>query len=239
MIILEPNTKQGKLKHVEGRVLLRVDTQFKNNHTFADGTTIRLERVYDNFDNKYTQPIQGNVISAENIPEGAIVLFHHNGTHAVNQILNADQLSGEDIASQVKLYSVPERECYAWKMSDGEWQPTKGFAFALRCFRPYSGTIQGIEPTLLKCTLWMRTGEYKNLAVRTVKAADYEIIFREPDTGREARIIRCRPDGDAIERREEEVIAIDHKLTDEILNNKVYVGLSKSDAKPLNEYVCQ
>lgn len=226
----------SKLVHVENRIVAKVWLKEKNHHTFSHGLTIRIERQYDNFNRRETEPIQGTIVSAENIPEGALVLFHHNVCDPVNEIMNSGQLSGDEIASQVKYYSIIERECYAWKMPEGEWQPTKGFAFALRIFKPYIGTIQGIEPTLVKQALWMRTGQYKDLAVRTIKAADYEIIFREPETGREARLIRCRPDGDEIERREEEVIAIDHKMTKQILNGEMFIGLSKSDCKPIKSY---
>ncbi len=234
-MILESNNKQGKLAHIEGRIIVKVWLQEKNHHTFSHGLTIRLERQYNNFNRRETEPIQGIVVSGESIPEGAIILFHHNATHANHEIFNVGNLNGEEIASQVKYFSILEKECYAWKMPDGEWQPTKGFAFAYRIFKPYIGSIQGIEPTLIKDSLWMRTGQYKNMAVRTVKAADYEIIFREPETGREARIIRCRPDGDEADKREEEVIAIDHRMTKQILKGELLIGLSKSDCKQINE----
>lgn len=237
MIILS-QTKEGKLKHTECRVILKVWLQEKNHHTFSDGTTIRLERQFDNFDRRYTEPIQGTVISAENIPEGAIVLFHHNSVHAVNEIFNSGQLSGEEIASQMKLYSILETECFAWKVADGgEWQPTKGFDFALRVFKPYHGVIEGIEPTKFKNTLYMTTGDFKGLVVRTIIAADYEIIFREPSTGQESRLIRCRPYGNEKEHREEEVVAIDHKMTEQVNNGELFVGLSKENCKSLKEII--
>jgi hypothetical protein len=82
----------------------------------------------------------------------------------------------------------------------------------------------------------MTTGEYKGLVVRTIKASDYEIVFREPTTGQESRLIRCRPNGDERTNREEEVIAIDHSATEKVNSGKLYVGLSKKNAKPVNEY---
>lgn len=233
---LKTNKKLGgKLKCTEGRLIIKVWLQEKNHHTFSDGTTIRLERGFDNFDRRYTEPIQGTVIGSENIPEGAIVLFHHNSVHAVNEIFNSGQLSGDDIASQTKLYSILERECFAWKMLDGEWQPTIGYDFALRVFKPYHGIIEGVEPTKFKNTLFMRTGDFKDLVVRTIVASDYEIIFREPSTGQESRLIRCRPYGNEKEHREEEVVAIDHGMTKKVNEGELYIGLSKSDCKSLKE----
>lgn len=227
------------LTHVENRLILKVDLNYKNNHTFANGVTISLQRRFENFDRKYTEPVSGEVISGNGIPKGALILFHHNGCREENEILNHGQLSGKEIASDIKFFSVPEEDCFAWKMADGEWQPTNTFDFALRCFVPYNGVIQGIEPTLIKDCLYMRTGEYAGQVVRTLKACDYEVVFREPSTGQESRLIRCRPNGDERTNREAEVIALDHGLTKKLNAGQILVGLTKSNAKPLNEYICQ
>ncbi len=234
----------SKLTHIEGRIIIKVDLKFKDHHTFSTGVTIRLERRFDNFDRKYTQPVSGEVISGGNIAKGAMILFHHNGCREENEVLNHGQLSGEEIKSEVKYYSVWEEECYAWKEPKGEWQPTFTFDFALRVFAPYNGILQGIEPTLLKDTLYMRTGQYKGHVVRTLKACDYEIIFREPNTGQESRLIRCRPNGDykwisGDERmgREPEVIAIDNGLTEKLNKDQLLIGLNKTDAKSLKMYL--
>jgi hypothetical protein len=245
-VIHKNRNRMSRLTHVERRILLKVDLNFKNNHTFSNGVTIKLERRYENFDRKYTEPVSGEVISGEGIPKGSLILFHHNGCREENEILNHGQLSGEEIASDIKYFSVVEEECYAWKDADGEWQPMPTFDFALRVFEKYEGIIQGIEPTLIKDTLYMRTGEYAGKVVRTLKATDYEIVFREPNTGQESRLIRCRPNGDykwisGDEKmgREPEVVAIDNNLTKKVNNKQVLIGLNKSDAKPINEYICQ
>ncbi len=41
------------IKHVQGRIVVKVDLDGKNWHTFSNGTKIRLERNTDNFDLKY------------------------------------------------------------------------------------------------------------------------------------------------------------------------------------------
>jgi len=227
------------LTHVENRLLLKVWLEEKNFHTFSNGVTIRHERQFDSFERRHTEPVQGTVVSAERIPEGAIVLFHHNSVHGVNELFNTGQLSGEEIASQIKLYSIPESECFAWKEPNGSWKPMRGFDFALRIFKPYTGIIEGVKPTKIKNTLWMQTGDFINMAVRTVIAADYTVIFREPTTGQESSLIRCRPYGDEKEKREEEVIAIDHKMTEQVLSGELLIGLSEDDCKPLKELACQ
>ena len=175
----------NSLIHVENRILIKVWTEEKNHHTFSHGVTIRIERRFDNFNCRETEPIQGSVISGEGIPHGVTILFHHNATHPVNEVFNHKQTSGVDIASQTKIFSVPEADCYAWLDDSGEWKPMKNFDFALRVFIPYSGIISGIEPALMKNTLFGTTGKYSGLVVRTLKACDYEIVFREPKSGQE------------------------------------------------------
>lgn len=222
-----------KLTYVKDRVIVSIDMEYKNSVTFEDGTKIRLERKYDCFDQKYTQPVNALVIAAESIPEGAEILLHHNSTHPTNEILNYKQVSGADIASNIKYFSVPVTECFAWR-NDNEWQPLPGFDFALRVFKPYTGVITGIEPTQLKDTLYMTTGQYKGLIVRTLKACDYCIIFQDIN-GREGNLIRTRTNGDEKTQREPEVVAIDHGATEKLKKGEILIGLTKTDAKQLKE----
>ena len=211
------------LKHIEGRVVLSVDPEQKNYWTFSSGETIRLERNFDNFDKKYTSQVLGVCISAEDIPQDAFVLFHHNGLHETYQILNHGKLSGKDIAAGIKLISIPERDCFFWKLKDEEkWHPTKNYATALRVYEPYNGLLEGVEPTLIKNTLYVTSGKYEGQVVKTLKACDYQITFRN-ENGIDENIIRFRPDGD--EDREEEAIAIMHELTEKVKDGKLIAKL--------------
>lgn len=222
------------LKHTHGRIVTKVDLNQKNGVTWEDGTELVLERDFNNLDRKYTSQVLGTVIDAENIPSGAIVLFHHNSVHDTYEIFNHSALSGEEIASGIKIYSIMERDVFFWKMpNDEDWKPTKGFDTALRVFQPYTGTLVGIEPNQIKDTLYITSGKYKGLCCRTVDHADYMITFRDPQTGKDMEIIRIRADGNEEDGREPEVIAIDHYLTDEILKGNIFVGLNISDCKPL------
>lgn len=222
-----------QLKHVENRIAVRVDMNYKNSHTFGDGTKIALERRYDNFDRKYTEPVNAVVMSGENIPEGSEILIHHNSCHDTNRIFNYTALSGDEIASDIKYFSIPETEAFAWYSKESKnWQPLPGFDFALRVFRPYKGVLEGIEPTLIKDCLYVTTGEYKGLVCRTLKSCDYQLIFQDQN-GREGNLIRFRSSEDVKTQRECEVIAIDHSLTNEMLNRNLIAGISKSDAKPV------
>jgi hypothetical protein len=221
------------LKHREGRVIVFADLEKKNSHTFENGQTIRLERNFNNFNNREVQPVNCVVISAENIPTGAEILVNHNALHEINKIYDYKNLSGDDIASDIKHFSLPEGDCYLWRENENEkWKPCGIYATALRVFKPYEGMIDGIEPTLIKDNLYVTSGEYEGLVVKTLKACDYAIVFQDSN-GRENQIIRFRPNGDEKDNREPEAIMIDHNLTDKINNGELLIGLSIKDCKPL------
>lgn len=227
--------KKDKLTYIEGRIICQVDMEGKNSHRFADGTTIRLERRYDNFNMRYVNPVNATVISAENIPEGAVILIHHNSIHDTNRVFNYSSLSGDEIASNIRYFSIPETEAFAWYDKESKnWKPLPGFDFALRVFKPYKGILEGVEPTLIKDCLYVTTGEYKGLICRTLKSCDYNIIFQDVN-GREGNLIRFRSVEDLKTQRELEIVAIDHTLTEQLQNGDLIVGITKSDAKPLKE----
>ncbi len=226
-----------KLTHVYNRVVVSVDMERKNSHTFQDGTTIRLERKYNEFNQRITQPVQGIVISAENIPDGSELLFSHNATHDSNRIFNYTPLSGSDIASDIRYFSIPEADCYAWRDKGGELKPMKDFAFGLRVFKPYTGFLTGIESEILKDVLYMTTGHLKGNVCMTLKACDYQIIFQNED-GREESVIRLRHSEERKYFEREELIGIRHDLTEQVNEGKLIVGLSISDAKPISEIQC-
>jgi hypothetical protein len=148
-------------------------------------------------------------------------------------VYNYTPLSGDDVASDIRYYSIPSEMAYAY-LDGTEWKPIKPYAFGLRVFRPYSGILQGIEPTQLKDTLYVYTGELSGKIVKTVKAADYCIVHQGID-GREGNIIvfkHYEEDDNDIE----EVLCILDELTEQLHKSKLLVGLTKTDAKPIKEY---
>lgn len=225
--------ESGKgLKCVYGRVVIAINLQSKNWHTMPDGTTIRLERQYNNLNRRETEPVNAFVIDADNIPKGAEILIHPNEIHDVNRIFNFVPLSGKEAMSDIRFYSIHEPQCFAWRMGTDEWKPTKSFDFAVWVYNPYKGLLDGIDPTLVPDTLYVTTGELKGQVVKTLKASDYCIIFQEHD-GKERRLIRFRPFGDIENNRESEAIMIMDELTAQVENNELYIGVELSDAKPL------
>ena len=224
-----------KLKAPSNRVIIKVDLESKNSHTFKDGTKIKLERVYDNFNMRYVKPVNAEVVDAKDIPTGAEILIHHNATHDTYKIFNYQRPTTE-ASSDIQYFSIPIEECFMWREEKGSpWNALNNFVTALRIFKPYKGMLEGIEPEVMNNKLYITSGELKGRAVNTVISSDYEIIYQNDD-GTEGKIIRLRyyPDGND----RNEIIAINDNMTELIENGELLVGYNKSDAKQLKEVEC-
>lgn len=221
-----------KLIAPKGRVIVQVDLESKNTHSFADGTKIRLERAFDNFNMRYVKPVNAIVINGEGIPDGADVLIHHNATHDTHRIFNY-QPPTKEASSDIKFYSIPEQECFLWKDPESStWNTLHNFVTALRIYKPYNGPLEGIDPTLIKNKLYITSGELSGKVCDVLKASDYEIIF-QGDDGIEQKMIRLRHYENEFHEREE-VIAIDHGTTKRVEDGELWVGIDLKDAKKLN-----
>lgn len=214
------------LKHVFGRVVISIDLEGKNSHTFNDGTKLYIGRQFNNLNRRETEPVNAFVVSGDEIPKGAEILIHPNAIHDSNKIFNFTS----DI-SDVKYYSIPESQCYLWREGEGEWQPLKNFVTAFRVYEEYKGPIVGIENTQIKNVLYITSGHLKGKVVHTLKACDYEIIYMG-SKGYEERIIRCRHFENEVNEREE-VVAVDKDLTKKVLNGDLLIGISPSTAKSI------
>ena len=224
-----------KLKAPSNRVIIKVDLESKNSHTFKDGTKIKLERVYDNFNMRYVKPVNAEVVDGKDIPTGAEILIHHNATHDTYKIFNYQRPTTE-ASSDIQYFSIPIEECFMWREGKGSiWNALNNFVTALRIFKPYNGMLQGIEPEVMNNKLYITSGELKGRAVNTVISSDYEIIYQNDD-GTEGRIIRLRyfPDGND----RNEIIAINDNMTELVESGELLVGYNKSDAKQLKELEC-
>lgn len=220
------------IKHPEGRIVVQVNHESKNFHTFADGTILKLPRGYNNLNRRETQPVNAIVVSGEGIPNGAEILIGHNSTQETYRITNHGELSGQMIADRIEYYSIPEEQAFFWR--EGEtWHPIKGFATGLRVFKPYKGLLQGIDASKIKDTLYITSGEFKGKVVMTVRASDYQIVFQDFN-GRENNIIRLRHYEDEDNLREE-IILLHTQYTEEVKKGSLYIGLTASDCKPLKE----
>jgi len=219
----------------EGKIIISVQMDYKNSHTFADGTKIRLEREFDNFDRKYVAPVNAIVIASDYIPVGSELIIHHNSTHDSNRLFNFQPLSGEEVAKDIRYFSIAEGQAFLYRLPDTEdWLPCKNFETALRVFKPYRGILEGIEPTLVKDKLYITSGVLAGKVVLTLKSCDYEMIFQGLD-GREQRIIRVRHFGLDEYHEREEIIGIDEESTLLVEKSELYLGLKVSDCKPLKD----
>lgn len=227
--------EEDSLIHSDGRVVVKLDMHNKYFWTFENGTKIRYERNFNEFNRRKTQPVNCTVISGEGIPKDAEMLVDHNAFHESNRITDYKNSFENDNSDRVRYFAVPVYECYAWRVGKEEWKPMPPFEFALRVFKPYEGVLHGIEPTVMKDTLFVTSGELKNNVVKTLKGCDYQIIFAN-DKGTESYLIVFRPFGDLKRNMEEEAIAILHEETEKVNNGKLLVGYELADAKPLNEF---
>ncbi len=220
--------KEVPLKCVYGRVVLKVNTEAKNEHRFANGTIIRRERKFNNFNFREVNPSSGVVISSDNMPTGAEVLFDYTCMTDSYRIFSCN--SGSE---DVLYYSIKETDCFAWRMGNEEWKPAKECEFGLRVFKPYEGILLGIEPKVIKNVMYITTGKLKGNICQTIRASDYQIIFNGDD-GKEANLIKIvHSEKENFDK--EEIILINHELTEQLKNNKLLIGLSPTDCKILNE----
>ena len=214
-----------ELNHTNGRVIISIDTEGKNTHTFENGSKIYIGRQFNNLNRRETEPVNAYVISADNIPQGSEILIHPNAIIDSNKIFGFN----EDI-SDIKYYSIPAHQCYLWK-NENDWQPLKGFVTALRVFEEYKGSLIGVEHTKIPNVLYITSGKLEGKVVHTLKACDYEIIFMG-SKGVEERVIRCRHFEDEINEREE-IIGIDIEMTKRVKKGDLLVGITSNDAKSI------
>ena len=227
--------EEDNLVHTDGRIVIKLDIKNKDSHTFASGLTIRRERAFNEFNRRISQPVNCLVISGEGIPKGAELLIDHNALHETNRINDYKNSFENDGSDRVRYFSIETYECYAWRMGSDNWQAVPPFEFALRVIKPYKGILHGIEPEIVKDTLFVTSGELSGNVVKTVKAADYCLVYQESN-GREGNLICFRPFGNQKRNMEEEAIAILHHETEQVNNGLLLIGYEAKDAKTLKEY---
>lgn len=224
-VFLEKDT----LKSLHNRVIVKIDMEGKNYHTFDSGMKIRRERQFNNLNFRETSPVNGIVISSESIPEGVEILVDYHSVHDSNRIFNYKSKS-----PQIQYFSIKINDCYLW--NDGnEWKPIQPYELALRVFKKYDGIISWMKPEVMDRILFVTTGEFKDKIVMTIKACDYECVFQDTN-GREGNRIRFLPFGDPSVNKEEEAIAIRDDLMKELKSGKLLIGYNISDCKTLKEY---
>lgn len=222
--------EEDNLVHIQDRIVVKVDMLSKNYHLFEDGTKFRIERQFNQFNRRIAQPVNCIVISGEGIPKNAEILVSHNALHESNRINDYKNNFESEESDRVRYFSIPDYECFAWREGGGEWNPIPPFEFALMVFKPYEGVLEGIEPTEIKDTLYVTSGDLKGNVVKTLKGCAYVVIYQDTN-GRENYLLRFRPHGCEKTKREEEAIAILHNETELVNSGKLFVGYDTKNCK--------
>jgi hypothetical protein len=209
------------LRATTGRIIISIDKNLKNFHTLSNGVVLNISRRVGEVDRKYTEPTNATVINAENIPKGAEVLLHHNAIHNVFCL-------GEN-AEGLPIYSITKNHCYAWRTENSDWQPTDGYEFGLRVFKPDTSNYDGILPTKQKNRLYVTTGEYKGQVIITMAASDYEITFMDR-IGQTNKLIRFRHSKKTTLIRDE-FICVDNELTEKVNSGEYLIGFDAKNCK--------
>lgn len=221
--------EEDTLKYVDGRIIVKVDTEGKNRHRFQDGTTIRRERQFNNLNFRETSPVNGIVISSENIPKDVEILVDYHSIHDSNRIFNYKNKS-----KHIQYYSIKQEDCYLWKDGNNEWQPLPPYELGLRVFKKYDTIISWMKPEKLDDVLFVTTGEFKGQIIQTLVACDYECVFQDTN-GREGNRIRFLPNGNEAVNKEPEAVCIRHDLMEELKEGKLLLGYTIDDCKPLKD----
>lgn len=198
------------MKATQGNVLIKIDLEQKKKYKFSNGAEIFISRGHE-YNLRLDNPNVAEVIDAENIPTGALVLIHHNSIQDSFKVFEEEN-----------IFSVPNDMVFLYYY-DNEWLPNTGFVIAERIFKPYKGVLIGIESELVKNRMWIVKGLYAGACAITLKNCDYEIVYFLD--GKEHSIIRTRT---------REIIGEDVLLGEQIKNNIYLVGINPQDAKTLN-----
>ena len=220
------------LENTPRRVLIEVDITQRNTYRFDNGTELIMFPKTNEFDRRKWMPVSGLVISSDSIPCQSEILVEHNSLEPVNAVVEY-----ENSNPNIKMYSVPEMECYAWRLPDQDrWHATKYYAIAERLFKPYAGILQNIKPERIKNTLLILSGELKGNVVHILKDGEYEIIYQDRNGKPNQLLVTFNAPaeeiGDMVVDAKQEVIAIDYFLTEKWLNGELYAGLTPDHAKP-------
>jgi hypothetical protein len=216
------------MKALRGKILVKMDTRQKEKYSLTKDITIKIDRGF-NFNRREDYPSRAEVIDGDGLPPGAPCLLHHNAIEKTYEI--AGIVTEEERMEGIKVFSIPVDMCFCYFEND-EWVPCKNFLITSRIFKPYKGSLVGIDPEQIKNRMYVVKGldewdgETKDLAGKvlvTLVNCDYQIIWHSKEN-REETLIRTR---------HREIIAIDEALTKEVHKGKYIVGVTHQTAKAL------
>jgi hypothetical protein len=218
------------MKAIRGKVLVRIDTKQKERYALEGGPTIIIEKGY-NFNLREDRASMGEVVHAYDIPTGAMVLIHHNATDKTYSVESNDILTDEEYRNGHRILSIPEDMVFCYNEGSG-WIPCKNFLLTKRIFKPYKGSLVGIQPEQVKNRMYVVSGwdewdgKKKDLSGEVVVSlvnCDYLVIWHTKEN-KEDMLIRTR---------HREIIGLDSGLKKDIQKGKYLIGNTLKDATQL------
>jgi hypothetical protein len=233
---------------LNSRVLVSVDTTYRDKYKLTETIDIQMVRDIDQFDYRMKNPVNATVISGRGLKKSQELLLNHNSICETNRICDTglDDLSTPNI----KYYCIPENEVYMYRDAYdaldgcGGWQPYTYYDFdantkawketqvliVKKVFRPVQ-SILVLPPKEVEDRLFVIRGNYEGNVLITDKYCYYTIYYQEV-TGRDAHISRMLDN-------EWEVIGISHDLTAQVLKGELLIGDTPEDAKTYNDFFTQ
>lgn len=223
------------MKALKNFTLIKIDTRQRERYRLG-GTDIVLDisRGY-NFNLREDRPSLAEIIDGEDLPKGTGVLVNYLAIEPVYEVLDEEILTKHEKQQGYKIFAIPSDMCFAY-FDKGEWLPCKEYLITMRIFKPYTGRLAGITPTLIKNRMYVVKGfsegndnekiDLSGKVAVTLDWADYEIVWHSKDN-KEQRLIRTR---------DREIIGVDKDALKKIKKGEYIIGLSPTTAKKLKEW---
>ena len=225
--------KKKSLKALRGKMIIKMDVRQKEKLLFCGRDILQIQKGFD-FNLRQDNPSMAIVIDGEGLNAGDFILVHHLSNQPSYAIEDNTFLTTEEIADGYKIFSVPIDNGFCYSKDGENWTPCKNFLITSRLFKPYKGKMQGIPHEKIERRLFVVRGydyeggeqvDISGNVMITTDFSDYEIIWHDTKH-KETRLVRTR---------NREVLAIDHKMTKDLKEGKILMGLSEESCKVFNE----
>jgi len=217
---------------LKGSVIIKIDTRQKERYSLGGGLILEIQKGY-NFNLREDRPSLAEIIDGAYFPSGTDILINYLALEPIYEITDENILTKQEKEQGYKIFSIPEDMCFAY-FHEEEWHPCKEYLITLRVYKPYTGMIIGMPPTLVKNIMYVVKGfsegtekdkvDLSGKVAVTLDWADYEIIWHNKNS-KEERLIRTR---------DREVIGIDKDALKKIKKGEYIIGISPTTATKLN-----
>ena len=225
-------------KSLNGKILIKMNIKQKEKFALTEDINIDIQKGY-NFNLREDRASFGYILDGNKMTKGAACLVHHLSIEPTYEVPFLQYfLSDEDIKKGFKVYNIPVDMCFCYREGHSEWQPCENFLITQRIFKKTTEVKGGLIlpdninlPERVKGKMYVVKGfdtesgvDLSGLVCITTENCDYQIIWHEEDN-KEYSLIRTRG---------REVMAIDYDTSNLVNENKLYLGLTDRDCKPLS-----